>query len=122
VETKINPGDKVYFVGKPTSLRDKPDTEGIVHLTFNGEDNQARVIVKYRDEGRTDYKLLHINAVAMEMGGETFFNKTMKDPKYAFNLAVELGIYNTDGSLTTNYGGEYDLIDGTKFYADDDIQ
>lgn len=122
MEIKINPGDKVYFVGKPTSLRDRPDTEGIVHLTFNGDDDEARVIVKYRDNGRTDYKLLHIDAVALEMGGTTFFEQTMKDPKKVFNLAVELGIYNTDGSLTTNYGGEYDLIDGTKFYADDDIQ
>lgn len=120
MNTIYKPGQRVFFVNKPMYFRDKPDTEGIVDYAFIGEDGEERVIVKTHLPGENlDYRLLRFNAVADEMGGETGFNKRMKDPKYARQIAIDIGIYNEDGTLTIRYGGQYDLINGVKYYDDD---
>jgi len=122
VETNVKAGDVVYFVLRPNRIYDKPDTVGIVQYAFLDDTGETRAVVKYKECSETKYELLHQNRLSLEMGGDTFYDKKMKDPKNVLAMLVDLGIHNPDGTLTISYGGEYTMVNGMKIYDDDDLQ
>ena len=120
---KYTKGQHLFFINKPMSLGDLTDTEGVVEHSFIGEDGEERVVVKDLDHpGKFDYRCLHIEQTGSRRHGTTIGQDKLKDPKEVFKIAVAAGIYNEDGTLTPNYGGEYRLFGGVKYYDDDDIQ
>ena len=123
MNTTYQPGQTVFLVRVPKSLCDKPDTTAKVEYSFIGEDKEEYVVVKFKaPDGTLEYRLVKYNSLWDTLDGQSNFQKRMLDPKYSREFGIRAGIYNEDGTLTTSYGGEYDLINGTKFYADDDIQ
>lgn len=122
-------GDKVWFIQKQQRLNERPDHEGTVDHSFIGEDAEEQVVIQFQDGKKIRYDIRPFGALWDNPLGESNHEKRMSDPdfakKYAMDIAIRAGVYNTDGTLTPNYSEDpnaYWLRNGVKYYDNGDDQ